>query len=289
MRSRRNAPPSRALPLDRPSAVHVGRAFRGSVAIAAVLLACAPDALASYGAREVLESRSRLYQTAYAWSDQHEIMRVTTIDARASRQERTIEIHERHYPDGARKALLAFLAPDALKGTAVLSQQRARGAAERWLYLPRQKRARRFGGQMRDEGLMGTDLTGGELDLLHAMLTWTAVDVRATLRGRERIHGADTYALEIGSVQEYPRILLWVGVGDFVMRQVDLYGADAALAKRVRQSDVRIVGRVPVPGRVEVENPRSATTSIFEVIEVRFDVGFSDDVFSLPRLESPAS
>lgn len=254
-----------------------------------VVMVGATDAVAAYGAREILESRSRLYRTDYAWSDQRETLRVTTIDARGSRQERTIEIHERHYPDGARKALLAFAAPDAIKGTAVLTQQRAHGAAERWLYLPRQKRARRFGGQMRDEGLMGTDLTGGELDLLNDMLTWTAADVRATLRGQERLRGADTYELEIASVPEYPRIVLWVGAGDFVMRQVELYGQDAALAKRVRQSDVKIVGSVPVPARVEVENPRSGTTSIFEVLDVAFDVGFSDEVFSLPRLESPLS
>jgi hypothetical protein len=104
-------------------------------------------AFAAYGAPEILASRSRLYRSDYAWSDQRETMRVTTVDARGGRQERTIAIHERHYPDGSRKALLQFTAPDAVKGTALLSQQRARGAAERWLYLPRQKRARRFAGQ----------------------------------------------------------------------------------------------------------------------------------------------
>jgi hypothetical protein len=254
-----------------------------------VLATGIPCAFAAYGAREILESRSRLYRTDYAWSDQKEMLRVTTVDARGSRYERMLEIHERHYPDGARKALLAFLAPDAIKGTAVLSQQRAHGAAERWLYLPRQKRARRFGGQMRDEGLMGTDLTGAELDLLNDMLTWTTSDVRATLRGPERVRGAETYALEIASVPEYQRIVLWVGAGDFVMRQVELYGPDAGLVKRVRQSEVRLVGNVPVPARIDVENPRGGTSSVFEVLEVAFDVGFSDEVFSLPRLESPLS
>jgi hypothetical protein len=260
-------------------------------AIVAVVIGAArvSAALAAYGAPEILASRSRLYRTDYAWSDERQTTRVTTIDARGTRQERTIEIRERHYPDGARKALLTFMAPDAVKGTAVLSQQRAGSSAERWLYLPRLKRARRFGGQLRDEGLMGTDLTGAELDLLHEMLTWTAADVRATLRGRERLSGTDTYALEIASVPDYQRIVLWIGAGDFVMRQVELYGRDAALVKRVRQTDVHVVGSVPVPGRVDVENPRAGTTTIFEVLDVAFDVGFPDEVFSLPRLETPPS
>jgi hypothetical protein len=270
-------------------AVAVGALVVAATAIETVVIG-AGAASAAYGAPEILASRSRLYRTDYAWSDQRETLRVTTIDARGARQERMVEIHERRYPDGARKALLAFTAPDAIKGTAVLSQQRAGSAAERWLYLPRQKRARRFGGQLRDEGLMGTDLTGAELDLLTDMLTWTAVDVRATLRGRKPLRGAETWELEIGNVPEYSRIVLWVGAGDFVMRQVELYGAaDAGLVKRVRQSDVRLVGTVPVPGRVEVENPRTGTASVFEVVDVAFDVGFSDEVFSLPRLESPPS
>ena len=263
-------------------------AMRAAVA-AAVTTAGVAAALAAYGAPEILASRSRLYRTDYAWSDQRETLRVTTVDARGARDDRVIQIHERHYPDGARKALLTFVAPDAVKGTTVLSQQRAGGTAERWLYLPRQKRARRFGGQLRDEGLMGTDLTGAELDLLHDMLTWTAADVRATLRGRERLRDADTYELEFANVADYPRIVLWVGAGDLVMRQVELYGRDAGLVKRVRQSEVRMVGSVPVPGRVDVENPRSGTTTVFEVVDVAFDVGFPDEVFSLPRLETPPS
>ena len=112
--------------------------------------------------------------------------------------------------------------------------------------------------------------------------------MRATLRGPERIQGAEAYALEVDEPKAYPRIVLWVGAADLVMRQLELYGADATIVKRIRQSDVRFVGAVPVPARVEVENPAAGTRSIFEVVEVQFDAGFSDDVFSLPLMASPA-
>ena len=195
-------------------------------------------------AREILDARKRLYATAYAWRDQHQVMRVTTIDGAAREQERTVELYERRYGDGARKVLLTFLAPDNVKGMAVLSQERGGGAPERWLYLPRQKRARRFAGLMKDEGLLGTDLTAGELDLMSETLTWSGADVGPTLRGTERVQDAEAYGLEVARVAGYPRIVLWVGTGDLVMRQLELYG-DAAMLKRIRQSEVRFVGGVP--------------------------------------------
>jgi hypothetical protein len=265
--------------------------------LAALVAALAPAALvavlpsaarAAYGPRELLAARRQLYDGAYAWSDQHQVMRVTMVDAREGRQERTIELYERRYPGGARKSLLVFLAPDNVKGTAVLAQQRAHGTTERWLYLPRQKRARRFAGPMSNEGVMGTDLTPRELDLMHDTLRWTSADVRPGLRGPEPVEGTDAYALEALSVPDYARVVLWVGAADLVLRRLELYGTDAAILKRIRQSQVRFVGRVPVPARVEVENPGAGTRSTFEVVEVEFDVGFPDDVFSLPLLASPA-
>ena len=259
----------------------------GGALVAAFLCGTVPPAIAAYGAREILDARRHLYTTVYAWSDQHEVLRVTIVDAQAREQERLVELYERRYRDGARKVLLTFLAPDNLRGTAVLSQERAQGSPERWLYLPRQKRARRFAGQMHDEGLMGTDLTPGELDLMRETLTWSAADVRATLRGSEHIQDAEAYGLEVAKPKGYQRIVLWVGTDDLVMRQLELYGAEAVMSKRIRQSDVRFVGSVPVPSRTEVENPAAGTRSIFEVVEVQFDRGFPDDVFSLPLLAFP--
>jgi len=255
--------------------------------VAAVLLMAAHDASAAYGPREILDARRRLYATSYRWADQHQVLRVTTVDAQAHEQERMVELYERRYGDGGRKVLLVFLAPDNVRGTSVLSQARANGVPERWLYLPRQKRARRFAGQMKDEGLMGTDLTSAELDLLHDSVAWTAAEMRPTLRGTERIDGVEAYGLEVGQAKGYQRILFWVGATDFVLRRLELYGAEATALKRIRQSDVRFVGAVPVPSRTEVETPAAGTRSVFEVVEVQFDRGFSDDVFSLPLLASP--
>jgi hypothetical protein len=248
------------------------------------------------GPRDLLAARGRLYATAYAWADQRQVLRVTTVDAGARRQERTVELYERRYPDGARKVLLVFVAPDNVKGMAVLSQERERGTPERWLYLPRQKRARRFAGQMHDEGLLGTDLTAGDLDLMRDTLGWTTAAMRPTVRGPERVADADAYGLEFGkaalgtspATAQYERLVLWIGTEDLVLRQVELYGDTATPLKRILQREVRFVGKIPVPARIEVETPGAGTRSTFELVEAEFDAGFPDDVFSLPLLASPS-
>jgi hypothetical protein len=272
------------------------RRRRASLALALAVAAVSGDARgAVHGTRDLLDARGRLYATAYAWADQRQVLRVTTVDAGARRQERTVELYERRYRDGGRKVLLEFVAPDDVKGMAVLSQERARGTPERWLYLPRQKRARRFAGQMHDEGLLGTDLTAGDLDLMRDTLGWTTAAMRPTVRGPERVADADAYGLEFGkaaldtlpATARYERIVLWIGAEDLVLRQIELYGEAATPLKRILQRDVRFVGKVPVPARIEVETPGAGTRSTFELVEAEFDAGFPDDVFSLPLLASP--
>jgi hypothetical protein len=266
-----------------------------AVAVVLVALGAASSARAAYGPHEVLDVRRRLYATAYAWSDQHQVLRVVTAEGSTHRLERTIELYERRRPDGGRKVLLVFVAPDNVKGTAVLSQERAGGAPERWLYLPRQKRARRFAGAMHDEGLLGTDLTAGELDLMRDTLSWTTAAMRPTVRGPERVADAEAWALEIarppgparGRSAAWARLVLWIGTDDLVLRQLELRGPDATVLKRIRQHDVRFVGHVPVPARIEVETPAAGTRSVFELVSAEFDAGFPEDVFSLPRLAAP--
>ena len=258
------------------------------VPLAVVAVGVCDHAVASYGPREILDARKRLYATTYRWTDQHQVVRVTTVDAHAREQERMVELWERRYGDGGRKLLLVFLSPDNVRGTSVLSQQRASGAPERWLYLPRQKRARRFAGQMKDEGLMGTDMTAAEIDLMHESIGWTATEVRPVLRGTDEIDGVEAYGLEVVRAKGYERIMLWVGTGDLVLRRLELFGAETTALKRIRQSDVRFIGAVPVASRTEVETPGAGTRSVFEVVQAEFDRGFPDDVFSLPLLASPS-
>lgn len=264
-----------------------GAAAAAAAVVIAVDAGAALDPRVGADPREILDARRRMYATRYAWADQHQVVRVTSWDAAARAHERTVEIFERRYRDGARKALVSFLAPDEVKGMAVLSQERAGGAAERWLYLPRQRRARRFAGPVREEGMLGTDLTAAELDLMRDSLEWSGESVRPRLRGAERIVDVDAYALEVARVGGYERVLLWIGAADLVLRQLELYGTEPTVAKRIRQTDVRFVGRVPVPGRVEVDDLRAGTRSVFEMLSAEVDTGFSDDVFSLPLLAMP--
>jgi hypothetical protein len=239
-------------------------------------------------AREVLDRRSRLYATRYAWRDQHQVVRVTTRGRGRSEQVRVLEIYERRYPSGDRRSLLLLKAPDMVRGTAVLSQLHG-DLRQRWLYLPKLRHARRLGDAVRDESVLGSELTYRDLDLMQEMLTWTARDVRAAACADELLGDTPTHALRLtprADAGEYARIDLWVGTDDLVMRQLELRGTDAAVIKRITQADIRMVGTVPIAGRVAVANLRTGATSTFDLLEVAYDVGFDDERLSLAHLDA---
>jgi hypothetical protein len=81
-------------------------------------------------------------------------------------------------------------------------------------------------------------------------------------------------------------------------RRIDLYetapsagwfgiGADGASepTRRVRQSDLRSVGTIPVPHRAEVETPSAGTQTVVTFTHVAFDQGLPDELFNQPALE----
>jgi hypothetical protein len=238
---------------------------------------------------EILQERRHRYESQYRWSDQRQVVRITSAGFDGKPQVRTLELYERRYADGRQRSLLVFQSPDRMKGTAVLSQSVRDGAGERWLYLPGLKRARRFADQVRDESVVGSDLTYREIDLMRRMLTWTERDARVAVRSDSMLGSTVTHVLELWPKATDPdqhRLLLWLAQGDLVMRQLEIYDADDVLQKRIRQSAVTFEGRVPVAARVDVEDPRSGSRSCFEVLEAAFDVGFADDVFSLAEFDT---
>ena len=193
-----------------------------------------------------------------------------------------------------------FLAPDSVKGTAFLAITQADRADDQWLYLPEAKRPRRIGGALRNQGFVGTDFTYHDLDLLAEMSSWSEADATSALRGEETIDGTRCHVIELTPKREdigYERIVLWLGTDDLVPRQVDFYesaptsgwfglSADRSSSptRRMRQSDVRLIGPIPVAHRAEVETPSSGTKTVITFTRIAFDQNLPDDLFSQPAM-----
>lgn len=269
-----------------------------TVAILCLLLAAAPLAAAET-ARQILDRQRALEDGARRWRDRHERVRMEVIDPRREPRLMVVDLFDQKPGGGEQRTMAYFSAPDTVKGTAFLAFTHTGRAGEQWLYLPEARRARRIGGEVRKQGFVGTDFSYHDLDLLAQMPSWTERDATSKLRGEATVDGVRCHIIELTPQRAdigYQRIVIWLGVDDLVARQVEffetvptsMFGLTAAAVqptRRVRQSDVRPVGKIPVAHRAEVETPSAGTKTIVTFEQVAFDQKLPDDLFTQPAME----
>ena len=264
-------------------------------------LAVAGTAQAAETARQILDRQRQLDAGERRWADRHEQLHLQVIDPQRAARELQLDLFDKKYLHGEQRTMVYVSAPDTVKGTAFLAITHADRSADQWLYLPANQRARRIGGEVRKQGFVGTDLTYRDLDLLAELPSWSEADASSSLRGDETIDGVPCHVIELTPKRadiDYQRIVLWLGRDDLIARQVELYetapshgwlgfGGDATMppTRRVRQSDVRLIGQIPVPHHVEVETPSAGTKTVVTFTTVTFDPGLPDDLFSQPAME----
>jgi hypothetical protein len=266
-----------------------------------VALAASPCRVAADTARQILDRQRVLEEGERHWTDRRAEVEMEVHDSQRPARQLALQLLEQRAPDRTQRMIAYFTAPDAVKGTAFLAVARPGRQADQWLYLPVAKRARRIGGELRNEGFVGTDFTYRDLDLLSALPAWTEADATAVLRTTEVLDDVPCTVVELTPTRSdvgYALIVVWLGRDDLIARQLELYEAipaagwfglgsrgDRAPARRIRQSDVRVVGQIPVPHRIDVETPSARTTTTVTLRDVAFDSGLPDELFTQPALE----
>jgi len=236
---------------------------------------------------EILERRKILEDTTRHWGDRHQRMRMRVVDGLGNARTTELEMWEKRYPGDERRTLVLVRAPADKQGTAFLVWVARGKPAEQWLYQPGNHRTRRVTANIGDEGFEGADLTFHDIDLLQEMQSWSEADASTRLRSAESVADTPTYVIELTPRRDdvrYDRFILWLGRCDLVPRKIEFYGDKGRLRKRLLQSDVRMVGSIPVPYRGEVETPDAGTRTAITIGDLEFDRGMNDVVFSPDRL-----
>src|SRR5262245_17690715 len=126
---------------------------RACIAAAVALLATLGAATADETARQILDRRKALDDTTRHWDDRHQRMKMRII-GRGGERQKDMELYERREPGDEQKALVFFLAPAEVKGTAFLAFNHKGRPAEQWLYLPELKRVRQITARTRNESFV---------------------------------------------------------------------------------------------------------------------------------------
>jgi len=257
-------------------------------AVVAILLALATPTLAADTARQILDRRKALEDGERHWTDRHQHLSFKILDSRGGTRTRELDVYEKRYPGDERKAIVFFRSPPEVKGTAFLAFNHKGKPAEQWLYLPELQRVRQITANTRNQSFVGTDLTYHDLDLLTDMISWTEDDAASRLRGEESVDGVACHAIELTPKREdigYAKVVLWLGTSDLVPRKIEFYEDGAEPKKRIVQSEIHTIGKIPVADLTKVESPGAGTSTEIRTGETHFDANLADDGFTQRALE----
>ncbi len=216
-------------------------------------------------------------------------MRMRIYDRQGRVRERTLLILRLRGKAGeGDKALIRFLSPNDIKGTALLVWEHPNADDERFLYLPALGRVRRIAGEEKQQSFVGSDLSyediGGRdlADYTYAYAdenaAWTAPDGAKlpawALESRAKDRNAD-----------FPRSVSLVLKDRFVIGHSDIYNQRNERAKifDVRRLD-RVDGILTVLDLV-VSNEIQKTRTELTTTSIRYNVGLTDNDFTRRQLE----
>jgi hypothetical protein len=239
-------------------------------------------------ARQILDRRKALDDGERRWDDRKQTLKFTLKSPSGSEKVRDFKLAEKRYPADERKAIVFFLSPADVKGVAFLAFNHKGKAADQWLYLPATSIVRRISGGSRRDSFVGSDLTFRDLDILTEMPSWTEDDAASSLRAEETVDGVACHVIEYAPKRDdigYKKIVLWLGKDDLVPRKLELYDEGAEPTKRIAQSDIRKVDKIPVAYTTTVETPAARTATTVTVVDNAFNQHLSDDVFTQAALE----
>lgn len=239
-------------------------------------------------AREVLDRRKALDDGPRRWQDREQRVTLTITASRGGERRRELVAYERRLDGDERQTIIFFEEPAEVRGTGFLSLSHPGKAAEQWLYLPALSRVRQITAQTRTQSFVGTDLSYEDLDIMQEMPSWTEEDAASELLREEVVDEIETHVIALSPKRDdigYERIMLWLGIDDLVMRRLELFDEGADPVKRIAQKEIRLVGKIPVAHRLEIERPQRGSHTVMEVRAVSFDQDLEDDLFSQRALE----
>ncbi|HXH98495.1 MAG TPA: outer membrane lipoprotein-sorting protein [Gaiellaceae bacterium] len=262
--------------------------MRRRVLIPIVVCLVAAPTLGAETARQILDRRKALDDTARHWVDRRQTLKFRIVDRHGGVRTRDLELAEKRYPDDERKAIVFFLSPPEVKGTSFLAFTHKGKPADQWLYLPELERVRQITANTRTQSFVGTDLTYRDLDILTEMASWTEADATSSLRGEETVDGVPCHVIDLAPKRDdigYAKIVLWLGRDDLVPRRLEFFGDEPEAAKRIEQRDIRNVGAIPVAYDTKVETLAAGSSTEITVVDTKFNQNLSDDAFSQRALE----
>lgn len=262
------------------------------IAAVALLLAATPGA----GAPETPPDAGEIVRRVNARDDGARVsrtLRMRLVAAGGSERTREVRSFRKDFPDG-RRSVLFFTSPRSVKDTAFLTFDYADPEREDdlWLYLPALRRSRRVATSDRGASFLGTDLSYEDMKKETRI---EESDYRFATDGAGEADGHRCWILVARPVDDdtarelgYGQVRSCIDAELWLARRTEYRDPAGRPLKTTLLRDVRQVGGVWMPHRVEVTNHRTGHSTVFEFSEVDTTTPLDDDLFSEAALRRGA-
>ena len=153
-------------------------------------------------------------------------------DSKGNKEKRLTKQYNKKQEKGEARALLVFLDPADIKGTALLTWDHDKDPSDQWLYLPAQGKMQRIAEGSKKSYFMGTDFTYEDLEP-EDMDSYVY-----TVLKNEDVDGATCWVVEAVPANDakrrdssYSKRLLWIRQDNYVTVKVEFYDRRERLMK----------------------------------------------------------
>ena len=183
---------------------------------------------------------------------------------------------------GASKSILRFIAPQELKGLALLIVNHPDRTSDQWMWTPAIERERRIALQDRSTRFFGTDFSFEDLEERDI----NVFDYK--MLGAEAIDGAPCWKIESkpkeSKSSQYTSAVLWIRKDNYVTVQIENY-SNSKLVRRIHYADLEKVDNIWTPRTVEVLDADRNSRTVLKIEKLQYNAPMKDEDFTIEALK----
>ncbi|MBI2059451.1 MAG: outer membrane lipoprotein-sorting protein [Nitrospirae bacterium] len=180
-------------------------------------------------------------------------------------------------------AVIRFVAPPEVEGTAFLMKKEKDKDAEIYMFIPELKRTRRIAGAESNRSFVGSDFSYSDIQLSHF-----SKGTHRNLRS-EAIDGADCHVVESSipktEDEPYDRIVAWIRKDNFLPVQVLFYSGSDQPKKKFTIQKFEKQGQTLVVTDSTMQTVQKGHTTQMQLRDLKLGAPLKDSEFTLRALE----
>jgi len=216
-----------------------------------------------------------------------EVQSVVLLDVKSKQKEkRTMKHYAVKSSDGSEKALLTFVEPADIKGSAVLNW-RDKSSDDQWVYLPALKKLQRIASGSKRKYFMGTDFTFADLEgevLKNYNYTCEKEEACPSKKGKCFVITATPKDKNIKRTTGYTKRTLWVESNRYVTHKINYHNLKGKHFKTAEYLKWKQEGKVWRPNLAVMSREGKHKTYI-KVKKRTLNTEIKDVVFSKRYIE----